>query len=147
MKLLAALVLLAGSLASQHQQILDFLALQPPVVLQLERQGVIYSLHNDGSSSAVTFEVSSGLLYTSLADAGSATQARLGDPPLPTVTTTWTDANGVTHSVSTPFPGNTPAALRRTLDLHNQLVLLQQTLHPPAPPKPAPAPAVMPPGP
>lgn len=73
---------------------------------------------------------------------GGETAARLAaelPPEAPTLTTTWTDAKGVTHTVSTPIPSTTPAGLAKATQLHLQLVQTMQTAFPPAPP-PQPAP-------
>lgn len=140
-----ATVMIATALPSQAE-LLKFYNQHAPVVVQFERQQVLWSIHEDGMVSAVHFNAAANAVEASIGSDTSTIQQRLGDPPLPTVTTTWTDANGVSHSVSTPFPALSPAAMRRLLDQHNQLVTIMQGLHPPAPPKPAPTPTV-PPGP
>ena len=51
----------------------------------------------------------------------------------PQLTTTWTDAKGVTHSVSTPIASTTPAGLNRAVQTHQALVTTLQGLYPPKP--------------
>jgi hypothetical protein len=53
--------------------------------------------------------------------------------PLPIITTEWVDTRGVTHSVATPVPSNTPAGMKRAMDTHLLLVSTMQNTFPPRP--------------
>jgi hypothetical protein len=59
-----------------------------------------------------------------------------GGDDLARLTTTWTDANGVTHSVATPIPSTTEGGIEKSLELHQKLVKKLQTLYPPRDPSP-----------
>ena len=53
--------------------------------------------------------------------------------PLPSISTTWTDCAGVTHSVSTPIVSTTPTGTARAVEQHHIIVLALQRAYPPRP--------------
>lgn len=91
--------------------------------------------HKDGLISLVALQTVDGELVYSLAGESSAVSAAIGQnpAPTPTITTQWTDALGVTHTVSTPVPSTTPAGLAKAQATHDALVAALQAAHPPKP--------------
>lgn len=113
----------------------------PPVWSQLAGDAIL-STHASGELSVSCFLADEGVVLS------STTGAVQGGPPpdpLPMLTTSWVDADGVTHTVSTPVASPTPAGIQRAINLHDQLVQLMRLGHPPAPVPPPPI--VVPPGP
>lgn len=98
----------------------------PIVWLQLQRSGNVLAVHASGalSNSAAV----DGVVLRSFGDA-PAQMVTIGGEP--TLTTTWRDAQGGTHTVTTPLAGSTPAAVERAVKLHEELVRTMQQLHPP----------------
>jgi hypothetical protein len=107
--------------------------LQDPVVWsQLCEDGVVAALHVDGTMTATKL-TEEGVLVTSttaLAPQGTS------NAPVPTVTTSYKDADGMTHTVTTPIPSTTPAGLESSMQTHRTLVRLMKQIYPPAPTTP-----------
>jgi len=97
------------------------------------------SLHVDGMESLSMFDIEENVLIASFATYGKMDPPQ-GQDPVPTLTTSWCDKDGVTHTVTTPIVSTTEAGLQRALDTHNMLVNMQQRKHPPKPCPPPPPP-------
>lgn len=97
----------------------------PILWLQVQRSGSVLAVHASGAVS--NNAAADGVVLRSFADAPMLL-AMGGEP---TLTTTWRDAQGGQHTVTTPLAGATPAAVERAVKLHEELVRLMQQLHPP----------------
>lgn len=60
-------------------------------------------------------------------------QGPMPQEPVQTITTSWVDAQGVTHTVSTPVISQTPAGLQRAREQHEASVKWLQSKYPPRP--------------
>lgn len=119
-----------------------------PILATSIVDGVPVNVHANGMLSAVAFIVDEGTPLASFGFEGVTVdpaevakmlpQGPMGTAPTPTLTTTWVDAAGVTHTVSTPIASSTPAGLKAATDLHEQLVQIMQRKHPPRPVPPGP---------
>jgi hypothetical protein len=89
--------------------------------------------HEDGKLTELAPLDSEGII---LASFGRAPNDQSPQQPVPTLQTSWTDANGVTHTVTTPIPSTTPAGLQAATALHTNLVQIMQTRYPPRLPPP-----------
>lgn len=114
----------------------DRLALLAPIVAQEFDGADVWTLHADGTESLFGIDAD-GVLVSSFASDGSAknqaTQGPIGSQPVPTLRTSWCDALGVSHEVTTPIDSSTPAGIDRATDLHEKLVARLQAKHPPRP--------------
>lgn len=102
-----------------------------PIVMTTVVDGVVVNVHANLTLSTFDYIPEENVLLTSFAASG----ALPGGPndQLPTLTTSWVDAQGVTHTVATPIPSTTPDGLQRATDLHRRLVGILQAAHPPRP--------------
>lgn len=112
------------------------LALLAPVVAQQFDGADVWTLHADGTESL--FGISAdGVLVASFASDGTqknaAAQGPIGQQPVPTLRSSWCDALGVTHEVTTPIDSSTSAGIDRATELHEKLVARLQAKHPPRP--------------
>lgn len=96
----------------------------PIVWHQFTAGGNVFALHASGAFT------NSGIVDGELVTSTSA-RAPVFALDEPTVTTSWRDANGGTHTITTPIVGTTPAARARCIALHEELVKALQALHPP----------------
>ena len=103
-----------------------------PVVAQEFDGGAVWSLHADGTESLFGI-ATDGTLCSSFASTGSKPQGPIGAPPVPQLRTSWCDALGVTHEVTTPIDSSTDAGVDRATALHEKLVARMQAKHPPRP--------------
>jgi hypothetical protein len=60
-------------------------------------------------------------------------QSPMPQDPVQMLTTSWVDAQGVTHTVSTPVISQTPAGVTRAREQHADTVKWLQGIHPPKP--------------
>ena len=132
--LIAVLLLLAGLAAQSPQQRIEELGEPLSVVIC---DDAIFAVHATGVSLSSLDD--DGRLIGSVATRGARHAQGTGDP-VPTLTTSWCDKDGVTHTVSTPIVSTTEAGLARATTLHNRLVAIQQAQHPPKPCTPPPTP-------
>lgn len=98
---------------------------QDPVKVWMEGP-VVMAMFDDGSFASGMME--EGVLIVSTAD------ARVPQSPsgsVPTITTSYQDKNGATHTVSTPITSTTPAGLQSAKQTHQALVTMMQQLYPP----------------
>lgn len=93
----------------------------------------LYCEHKDGTISLFAFDAVTGEPSGSYFDGPQQLLGDQGQDPMPatTLTTTWTDDNGVTHTVTTPIPSSTPAGLNRSRTLHLDMVRWMQQIYPP----------------
>lgn len=109
-----------------------------PIVATCVVDGTTVNVHADRMLSVVEL-ADEGTPLASFAFEGREVDAETIAPllppgdPLPMLTTTWTDAQGVQHTVSTPIVSQTPAGLAAATSLHDRLVAIQQRAHPPKP--------------
>lgn len=115
-----------------------------PIVSTCVVDGTLVNVHADLMLSAVDVysDANECVLLASFAFDGRqvdpAEVAKLlpqGGPsgPVPVLTTKWTDAQGVEHTVTTPIAASTPQGLKAATELHEKLVKIQQGAHPPRP--------------
>lgn len=105
-----------------------------PIVAQSIDGADVWTLHANGSESL--FGVADdGTLVCSFATTGGkdGPQGPIGSQPVPTLRSSWCDALGVTHEVTTPIDSSTAAGIDRATDLHEKLVARLQAKHPPRP--------------
>ena len=105
----------------------------PPPIETIVDGDILYAIHSPTVVSATRFD--DGVIQSSLAIDGP-TDPPQGQAPVPVLTTTWTSADGVTHSVSTPVASTTPAGLANAEEIHHTLVTLRQRRDPPRPVRP-----------
>lgn len=110
-----------AQLACVHVSIDDA---DPIVWHQFTAGGNVFALHASGAFT------NSGIVDGELVTSTSA-RAPVFALDEPTVTTSWKDAQGGTHTITTPIVGTTPAARARCIALHEELVKALQALHPP----------------
>ena len=122
--LLMALVLLVGLVPAQNLEPYKQKLGQPIVTQQIVGTSLA-NLYQNGSAILVSFADGEAVL-TFYND-------QLPPDPVQVLTTSWTDAAGVTHTVSTPIIGQTPAALDRARKQHADAVKWLQGLYPPRP--------------
>ena len=96
----------------------------PIVWLQVTPSGNVLCLRASGTFT------NAGLIDGAIVESTSA-RVHAFDFDEPTLTTSWKDAQGGTHTVTTPIVGTTPAARKRCIELHEELVRALQALHPP----------------
>ena len=124
LRFLSVLVLVVASAASQ-------------VIYSVPHKDGVMTLFADASVLYVQAGVEDGFQTSYSGGAGSMAARMQGQvsPPAdgPVLTTVWTDARGVTHSVATPVPSQTPQGIQRAVDAHNTLVTTLQQIHPPRP--------------
>lgn len=103
----------------------------PVEVLSVSDKGVVSSMHENGMLSAVLVSPETGDISISVADEEGDHQ----DPaPVPHLSTSWRDRNGMTHTVTTPVPSSTPSGVRAAMATHQTLVNTMQAVYPPAGP-------------
>lgn len=110
--------------------------LDPGVVWsEVDRDGLISLLFDDGS--AVTMKLAAdGGVSTSAADAAilrAPPQGPVGNAPTPSITTSYKDEDGMTHTITTPIVSTTEAGLDAAMQTHRKLVRLMKGIYPPAP--------------
>ncbi len=97
--------------------------------------GAVLVLHDDARLTLSEFDAATNAIVTATARRGAMLFAPQGTPggPLPTIKTTWTDAQGVQHEVTTPVDSATDAGIDRARRIHKRLVALEQADFPPRP--------------
>jgi len=80
----------------------------------------------DGSIAAVVFDRDIG-------EVRIASRATQGPAAPPTISSSWTDEDGVDHVVTTPIVGAGETGMLKAMEHHRQLVLLMQRHYPPKP--------------
>jgi hypothetical protein len=90
------------------------------------KDGVLLALHDNGHYTASV--LSEGAIVTS-------TTAPQGQGPAatPTLTTTYTGADGSIYTVTTPIASTTPAGMKSAMTTHQTLLALMKVTFPPAP--------------
>lgn len=116
----------------------SFFTISQPIEIVRDADAVI-AFHVDGSLSAVEFDATEGVVLRTIANGSAAMLAAAGassdmGDPVPALSASWKDAQGVQHTVTTPITGTTDAALQRSLALHNRIVAIMQAAHPPVNP-------------
>ena len=151
----AALVLICSALPGQswEQQYLKYpavmradvkgqmLELQSVVATSITTEGDIWNLHANGLESLYGVSDDGEMVvsyYGNSKTGAKAPQGPIGGEPVPVLTTSWCDKDGVTHTVSTPIVSQTPAGVEKATKLHEQLVSILQAKHPPKPCPPPP---------
>lgn len=129
--LFAALFLCVALVAQSPIEILGkympSLVTSPIVATNVLPGGTLTNVHQSGA--IVALSIVDGFPVATLIDH----EAAFGDP-VQTLTTTYTDRNGVTHTISTPIIGQTPAALQRAQTQHLAMVQWMQQQFPPKAP-------------
>lgn len=103
------------------------------MVSSQQLDGAVLTTWSDGLVLLVANDLSTYSVSSMSDETNRVPQGPILDAQTPMLTTTWTDANGVTHTVQTPIPSTTPSGLTKAIDLHNQLVAALQALYPPRP--------------
>jgi len=104
----------------------------PPPISASEIGGIVYAVHDSATVTAA--DLRGDVPQLSLSTEGE--PQGQGQAAVPVLTTSWTDTEGVTHSVQTPIAATTPAGLERACELHRVLVNLRQRANPPKPVQP-----------
>lgn len=99
----------------------------PVVWSTIEANGVAVALFASGNMEAAAIDAEGNLATSTTRDQGQ------NPAPVPVLTASWVDAAGVTHTVNTPMPSTTPAAMTNAIQVHETLVKRMQALHPPRP--------------
>jgi hypothetical protein len=104
---------------------------QDPIVWsQVDKDGVVSALHQDGTLTASKL-TEEGVLVTSTS---AEPPQGGGTSPTPVVTTTYTGQDHSTHTITTPIASTTPAGLAAAMQTHKALVALMKVSFPPLTP-------------
>lgn len=100
--------------------------------------GGVLALHDDYRLTLSLLDVETNLVQTTTAASGAALwfvfpQGPVVGGPLPSLTTTYKDVGGATHTITTPIVSDTEAGLDKARKLHKRLVQMMQQDFPPAP--------------
>lgn len=91
-----------------------------PVIDAAPYLGGVLTTHSDGTVTLARVSKEGELELVSLATAGGQV-----------LTTSWTDASGVSHQVQTQVPSSTSAGMKRAIEDHKELVEAMQAAFPP----------------
>lgn len=107
--------------------------LDPAVIWsQVDKDGTVSLLFDNGGATTMQVD-SEGSVSVSSADA-MIPQGPSTTGPTPSITTSYKDEDGMTHTINTPIVSTTEAGLNAALETHRKLVRLMKGIYPPASP-------------
>ncbi len=123
---LVALVALTSSLMAG-----TFTPNDPPanvgsiIFTQVLNESTVLNYHESGKTTTATLDAATGQIFWAMVSSGP-----------PSLTTTWTGTDGLTHSVTTEFPSAAPSErqILAYIARHDRIVKVMKAIHPPAPP-------------
>lgn len=110
-------------------------SLAPSMVQWIDADADVWTVHADGMESLVSL-ADDGTVVLAVAyetRTNRMPQDPLGQGPVPKLTATWCDAQGVSYTVEVPIDSSTDAGVKRAEELFDKLVARQQAKHPPRP--------------
>lgn len=134
MLLIASLLLLVFQVQAQVMKNLP-VVIHTTAIVGDDGSPYMLSLHENELVSMTGLAEDGELCMAIYGTQGSASKfvAQGTDDPVPSLKTSWCDAQGVTHEVVTPIVSQTEGGIDRAHALHEKLVAKMQAKHPPRP--------------